>query len=147
MVSQPSLGYCFTLKLFCGSQSSFYCPPPARPTRLQDYCTTIAQYTTPSPAASFVCHTPYNSGKRISCKGQRAMKTPLYYPPTPSLGMANQGLTRGNRSLAFTRYCYCQYCMVHGIQTGSRREGRTMSNSRAMVLHQGGQCRWERGMK
>ena len=40
--------YCFTSKLYCGSQSSFYCPLPlAKPTRLQYYCTPIAQYTPP----------------------------------------------------------------------------------------------------
>ena len=40
--------YCFTSKLYCGSQSSFYCPsPPARPTLLHYYCTTTAQYTSP----------------------------------------------------------------------------------------------------
>ena len=41
--------YCFTSKLYCGRQSSFYCPPPpAKPTLLQYYCTTIAQHI-PSP--------------------------------------------------------------------------------------------------
>jgi len=36
----------FASKLNCGSQSSFYCPPPlVKPTLLQYYCTTIAQYT------------------------------------------------------------------------------------------------------
>ena len=38
--------YCFTSKLYCGSLSSLYCPPPlAQPTLLQYYCTLIAQYT------------------------------------------------------------------------------------------------------
>ena len=38
--------HCFASKLNCGSQSSFYCPPPlVKPTLLQYYCTTIAQYT------------------------------------------------------------------------------------------------------
>ena len=38
----------FTFELYCGSQLSFYCsPPPAKPTLLQYYCTTIAQETTP----------------------------------------------------------------------------------------------------
>jgi len=48
---------------------------------------------------------------------------------------------------AFTRYCYYQYCMVYGIRTGGRKEGRILPNSHGMVLHQGGQCRWARGMK
>jgi len=39
--------------------------------------------------------------------------------------------------------------MVYGIYTGGRRGGggRLLPNSRAIVLHQGGQCRWARGMK
>jgi len=47
-------------KKIVGVNHRFIAPPPsAKPTRLQDYCTTIAQYTMPSPAASFVCHTSY----------------------------------------------------------------------------------------
>jgi len=30
---------------------------------------------------------------------------------------------RPSSSLAFTRYCHHQYCMVHGIQKGGRQEG------------------------
>ena len=44
--------------------------------------------------------------------------------------------------VAFTRYCYYHYGMVYGIQTGGRREGRILTNSRAIALHQDGQCRW-----
>jgi len=29
--------------------------------------------------------------------------------------------TRVPAYLAFTRYCYAQYCMVYGIKTGDRR--------------------------
>jgi len=50
------------------------------------------------------------------------------------------------RELAFTQYCYYQYCMVHSIQTRVRRGGRILPNNRALVLHQGGQCRWAGGM-
>ena len=39
--------YFFTSPLYCGSQSSFYCPPPAKPILLQSQCTAIAQYTPP----------------------------------------------------------------------------------------------------
>jgi len=40
--------YCFTSNLYCGSQSSFHCPPPpAKPTLLQYFCTTTEQYTPP----------------------------------------------------------------------------------------------------
>jgi len=37
--------YCFTSKIYCGSQLSSIAPPPqlAMPTLLQYYCTTIAQ--------------------------------------------------------------------------------------------------------
>jgi len=48
--------------------------------------------------------------------------TPLCPPPPP----------------AFTRYCYYQYCMVYGIQTGGRRVGRILLNRRAIVLHRVG---------
>jgi len=49
-------------------------------------------------------------------------------------------------TLAFTRYCYYQYCMVYGIHTRGRRGGRILPNSRAVILHQGRQCRWARKM-
>jgi len=39
--------YCFTSRLLCTNQPSFYCTlPPALPTLLQYDCTTITQYTT-----------------------------------------------------------------------------------------------------
>jgi len=53
---------------------------------------------------------------------------------------------RPSRLLAFTRYCYYQYCMVYRIQTGGRKVSRILSNNRATVLHQGRQCRWAGGM-
>ena len=37
--------------------------------------------------------------------------------------------------------------MVYSIQTGSRKGSRVLPNNRAIVLHQGGQCRWAQGMK
>jgi len=49
--------------------------------------------------------------------------------------------------LAFTRYCYYQYCTVYSIHTGDRKGSRIMSNNRATVLHQGGQCTWAGGGK
>ena len=74
-------------------------------------------------------------------------------PPTPPLYaihhtllvMATARAFSTRCGLAFTRYCYYQYCMVYGIDTG-RREGRILPNSRAIV-YQGGQCRWAREMK
>jgi len=63
--------YCFTSRLFCGSQSSLYCPPPppATPTILQYYCTPIAQYTTPhpSPLVYTIHHTTL--AMAVSCEG------------------------------------------------------------------------------
>ena len=55
--------YCFTSRLYCGSQSSFHCPPPTCKAhsieiRLHDHCAIYAPPTDPS----FVCHTPYNIG-------------------------------------------------------------------------------------
>ena len=44
-------------------------------------------------------------------------------------------------ALAFTRYCHCQYCMVYGITQAGSGGGRILPNSRAIVLHQCGQCR------
>jgi len=37
--------------------------------------------------------------------------------------------------------------MVYGMKTGGRRGGRILPGSRAIVLHQGGQCRWAGGIK
>jgi len=52
------------------------------------------------------------------------------------------------RNLAFTRYCYYQYCIVYNsMQTEGRKASRILSNNRAILLHQGGQCRWAGGMK
>ena len=49
--------YCFTQKLYFSSQSSFYTPPPAKPTLLQYYCTTIVQYTPPRRPPLFMPYT------------------------------------------------------------------------------------------
>jgi len=50
-----------------------YCPPPpGKPTLLQSYCATYAQYTPPPPPTPPpLCHTPL-SVMAISCKGQGA---------------------------------------------------------------------------
>ena len=47
--------------------------------------------------------------------------------------------------LALTRYCYYQFCLVSSIQTGGRWGSRILPNNRAIVLYQGGQCRWAGG--
>jgi len=54
---------------------------------------------------------------------------------------------RASLAFTFTRYCYCQYCMVYSIQTRGRKGTRILSNNCALVLHQGRQCRWAGGMK
>jgi len=54
---------------------------------------------------------------------------------------------RLRRGLAFTRYCYDQYCIVYSIHTEGRKASRILSNHRAILLHQGGQCRWAGGVK
>ena len=50
-------------------------------------------------------------------------------------------------TLAFTRYCHCQYCTVYGIHRGGWVGGRILPNSRAIVLQQCGQCRRAGRMK
>ena len=56
--------YCFSAKLYCGSQSSVYPPPPptskAYPIAilLHAHCAIYAPPTEPP----FVCHAPYNIG-------------------------------------------------------------------------------------
>ena len=65
--------YCFTSKLFCGSQRSFHCHPfiSANPTLLQYYCITIAQYTPPTDPPFYDIHYLILV-MAISCKGQLA---------------------------------------------------------------------------
>ena len=48
---------------------------------------------------------------------------------------------KARHELAFTRYCYYQYCMVYGMHMGGLRGGRILPNSRAIVLHKDRQCR------
>ena len=67
--------YCFISKLYCGSLSSFYCPPPTRNAYpvailLHDHC---AMYGSP-PTLTFyaIHHTPLVMA--ISCKGQVSLK-------------------------------------------------------------------------
>ena len=80
----------------------------------------VVRKVRPSPDPSVVCCTPYNI-----CTGNIVQRP----------------------SLAFTRYCYYQYCIVYSIQTEGREGSRILANGRAIVLHQGGQCRWAGGIK
>jgi len=53
------------------------------------------------------------------------------------LGHALQAAGRAAEAysgLAFTRYCHCQYCMVYGIQRGSRGGRRISRSSREIVV-------------
>jgi len=63
--------YCFASKLYCERPSSFYChPPPAKPTLLQYYCTTIARYTPlPTSPPVYAIHRTVLV-MAISCNGQ-----------------------------------------------------------------------------
>jgi len=49
--------------------------------------------------------------------------------------------------LGITRYCYYQYCKVYSTQIGVWMGSRILPNHRAIVLHQGGKCRWAGRMK
>jgi len=64
--------YCFTSWLLCTNQPSLYCPPlpPALPTPLQYYCTSIAQYTTPPPTPLLYAIHYTILATAISCEGQ-----------------------------------------------------------------------------
>jgi len=84
--------YGFTLKLYCGSQSSFYCPPPtwkAYPIAilLHGHCAIYAHSTDPPFYA--IHHTIL--GMAISCKGQAMgqpkTRTSLRHTPKTLLGL------------------------------------------------------------
>jgi len=72
------------------------------------------------------------------------------FPSHPLLartGSASRAWERRTKRciLAFRRYCHDQYCVVYSLQTRVRRGSRTLLNNRAIVLDQGGQCRWVGG--
>jgi len=88
------------------------------------------------------------AGEDPTHKGPTKRGGPRRGPTPPRGGPHALGASeRRLPGLAFTRYCFYQYCMVYHIQTGGRIGGRILSNSRAIVLHQGGPCRWARGGK
>ena len=61
--------------------------------------------------------------------------------PQQYVNMHSPRMARTHR-LAFTRYCYAQYCMLYSIKTGGRGGVRISRNSIAIVLQPCGQCRW-----
>ena len=74
--------YCFTSTRLCTNQSSFHSSgPPALPTLLQYYRTTIRQYTTPPTPLLYAIHHPILV-IRISCKGQVVRGRCHTYIPT-----------------------------------------------------------------
>jgi len=71
----------FHFKAYCGSPSSFHClSPPAKPTLLQYYCTTTAQYT---PHHRPLRSMPYTIQY---WRWQYHVKTNLYYHVSRSPG-------------------------------------------------------------
>jgi len=68
-------------------------------------------------------------------------------PPPGAFSCASLSTSLHPPRLAFTRYCHYQYGMVYSIQTGGLKGILILSNNRAIVLHQGGQCGWAGGMK
>jgi len=117
--------YSFTTRLLCTNQSSFYRPrPPAFPTRLQYDRTHIAQYTPPPTPLLRLLFTIQHWQWQYRVKAKLCLLSHLWR----------------------AGYCYC-HCMVYSIQTGGRWGSRILPNNRAIVLHQGGQCRWAGGVK
>jgi len=78
--------YCVTSKLYCGSPSSFYWPPPlAKPTLLQYFCTPISQYTLPHRAPFCMPYTIHDWRWQYRVK---AKSRPTYEnPSTDSYGV------------------------------------------------------------
>jgi len=101
-------------------------------------------------------HNTYIWGRRLGFGGSAEEAESSIFrslsPPPPSLHIylyIYAPLLPAPHPLAFTRYCYCYYqsCIVYSIQTEGRKASRILSNNRAILLHQGGQCRWAGGMK
>ena len=63
--------YSITSRLLCTNQPSLHSPrPPALPTLVQHYCTSIGQYTTPLPTSRWYAIHYTILVITISCKGQ-----------------------------------------------------------------------------
>jgi len=118
-----NLTYSFTSTLTWTIQSLLNCSSHYKADTvaivLHDYG---ARYA-PSPTLLLYAIHRTKLGKATLCKNQL---------PAPG--------QRGH-SLAFTRYCYCQYCIVYGIHKGFRVGVRILRNHCAIVLQQCGQCR------
>ena len=63
--------YSFTSRLLCTNRFIYHSPrPPALPTLVQYYCTTIGQYTTPLPTSRLYTIHHTRLVMSISCEGQ-----------------------------------------------------------------------------
>jgi len=93
----------FPSKLYCGSQSSFYCPPPlAKPTLLHFSCTTIAQHTPPPADPSFIYAIHHTIlAMAISCKGLGLYKIFFYF---------SSRLYKTYRPVIPPAYLHCPHC-------------------------------------
>jgi len=132
--------YCSTSKLYCGSPSSFYCPPHpphAKPTLMQYYCTPISQHTlSPRPPLCMPYTIQYwvNPNSPLmadkSALPERLLLSELtlameLYPTAPPDSLLAQ--IQARCCLAFTRYCptsklYCRspssfYCPPPHMQS------------------------------
>jgi len=75
----------FTSRLLCTNRLSYHSPrPPALPTLVQYYCTTIGQYTTPLPTSRLYTIHHTRLVMTISCEGQRGWLCPLAVGPQPA---------------------------------------------------------------
>jgi len=133
-------------------------PPPAKPTRLQYYCTAIAQYTPPHrpPPLYAIHHTILVMA--ISCKGQigrrrccTAAALPLavgFYTILLVLILYGERCARAprvnprptQRAAGLTQETHRQMTYKRGVGGG-----RISRNSTAMVSQSCGECRWGRG--
>ena len=82
LLDEPTLAfvtrYCFTSRLLCTNQPSFHSPrPPALPTLVQYYCTTIGQYTTSPPNSRVYAIHQTRLAVTTSCIGQNPLHLPL----------------------------------------------------------------------
>ena len=100
------------IRLLFTNQPSFHSPrPPAFPTLVQYYCTTIGQYTNPPSDLPFVSHTPYNIGNNNIV--QRPSHQLLRIQPSSLFVYRYEINHRPHPPLACTRYSFYFEASVH----------------------------------